>query len=577
MIEQASLVIGEGNWAVKSDSLLGYKINDGKYYPREMSVVRATTGTRINEDGLVEVVPYNLLSYSSSFDNSAWSKYSGGTGSLPVVTANNAIAPDGTLTADTIVFNSGAGTTASDQSQIYQTLSLPAGTFTGSFYARVTSGTGQLMFRHVASSTYTTANITSTWQRFSSVETTAGGTQYFELIIRRGINEPINASVTVELWGAQLVEGSSALDYLPTTDRLDIARVDYSSGSAALLVEPQRTNLYAWSSSFDNAVWNTGNATITANTTISPSGIQDADSIFEQAVNDYQIDGQLYSMTNGVTYTMSIYVKANTRQYFRALVGNGVLLNNQSAYFDLVNGVSTSTSLITTTMTDAGNGWWKCSLTFTCNNTGTDAIYFGSSPNMTSGYLPFFGDPTKGVYIWGAQLELGSYPTSYIPTQGSTVTRNADVISKTGIADLIGTEFTVFLDAYESFGANTRYLVLKGAGSTYANAVFLEANSSNRITLTVLNNSSSSVFGAQSSVLTSGQRFKLAVRCKNNDFAFYVNGVQVATQTSGSVPTTSDLYLGYYSDYSDNYNIINSAVIYKNALTNAELATLTTI
>jgi hypothetical protein len=60
MIEQASLVIGNGNWAVKSDSLLGYKINGGKYYPREMSVVRATTGTRINEDGLVELVPYNL-------------------------------------------------------------------------------------------------------------------------------------------------------------------------------------------------------------------------------------------------------------------------------------------------------------------------------------------------------------------------------------------------------------------------------------------------------------------------------------------------------------------------------------
>jgi hypothetical protein len=61
-----SLVIGNGNWAVKSDSLLGYKTIDGKYYPREFTFTRATTGTRVNEAGLVEVVPYNLLLIRSS-------------------------------------------------------------------------------------------------------------------------------------------------------------------------------------------------------------------------------------------------------------------------------------------------------------------------------------------------------------------------------------------------------------------------------------------------------------------------------------------------------------------------------
>ena len=103
MIEQASLVIGEGNWAVKSDSLLGYKINGGKYYPREMSVVRATTGTRINEDGLVELVPYNLVQYSEQFDNVAWTKFNA------TVTANTAVAPDGNTTADTITSNASSG------------------------------------------------------------------------------------------------------------------------------------------------------------------------------------------------------------------------------------------------------------------------------------------------------------------------------------------------------------------------------------------------------------------------------------------------------------------------------------
>jgi hypothetical protein len=90
--------------------------------------------------------------------------------------------------------------------------------------------------------------------------------------------------------------------------------------------------------------------------------------------------------------------------------------SDKYAYFDLINLTTTSTTLITPSIESVGNGWCKVVISFTATITGTDAIYFGSSPNMTSGYLPFVGDASKGVYIWGAQLNIGATAKPYFPT-----------------------------------------------------------------------------------------------------------------------------------------------------------------
>jgi hypothetical protein len=329
---------------------------------------------------------------------------------------------------------------------------------------------------------------------------------------------------------------------------VNVPRLDYTNSTCpSILVEPQRTNLFTYSQNFSDASWTKINiASVTTGITDPANGTTAVR--LASGIGTNGIVTRTLATTIGTPYTVTIWIKGTA---------NGTInFNHAGITLAPQNNISYTTQ------------WQKFQYNFTADSIASE-ILIGAFFSWSSG---------EQIDFTFAQIEAGSYPTSYIPTVASSVTRNADVISKTGISSLIGTEFTLFLDAYETTGGNsTRYLILKGAGGTYANAIFLEANASNQIAVTILNSSSSSVFSSIATGLTNGQRFKLAIRCKNNDFAFYVNGVQIATQTSGTVPTTADLYLGYYTDYDDNYNKINSSVIWKTALTNAELAELTTL
>ena len=164
---------------------------------------------------LLEPQRTNLAIYSEQFDNAGWGKSQSGTGLVPVVTANNAISPDGYQNADTIVFDAGAGTTASDISAISQTFGGTTATYTASFYAKTASGTAQVQVR-IDGSNYDKFTITNQWQRFTLTKALTGTSNVFEMAIRRGLNEPMNASATIQLWGVQVELGAYATSYIPT-------------------------------------------------------------------------------------------------------------------------------------------------------------------------------------------------------------------------------------------------------------------------------------------------------------------------------------------------------------------------
>ena len=196
---------------------------------------------------------------------------------------------------------------------------------------------------------------------------------------------------------------------------------------------------------------------------------------------------------------------------------------------------------------------------------------------MLSDLVSYTGNGTSGAYFWGAQLEVGAYATSYIPTLGAAVTRGADAASKTGISSLIGqTEGTVFLEFKRvPKGVNYQAVVtLQGASSAYLIEMYF--GSANTLVAGVYN--SGSQFEAATSALSEGT-YKAALAYKTNDFAFYVNGVQISTDNSGTVPALSTYNLGdfNYSAGQPQADGINQALLFKTRLTNAQLAELTTI
>jgi hypothetical protein len=238
-----------------------------------------------------------------------------------------------------------------------------------------------------------------------------------------------------------------------------------------LLVEPQRTNLARWSSSFDNAEWNKEDISISTNASISPSGIQDADKLIPNTNN---IDHTIYEVITGsASRTFSVYAKADGYNYI--FLGS----NNNSAtdgvFFNLTYGtISQNTSGLTASIEDAGNGWYRCIV----SSSSWPTIYaiICSSANGTS--IIHTGNGTSGILLWGAQFEAGNYSTSYIPTTSASVTRNADVISKTGISSLIGqTEGAFFAELTFQSGSIPIFIGSSVSGSA-GEATYIEFDGS---------------------------------------------------------------------------------------------------
>jgi hypothetical protein len=345
-----------------------------------------------------------------------------------------------------------------------------------------------------------------------------------------------------------------------------------------LLVEPQRTNLLTYSSSFDNAAWTKVQTTTSANVAVSPSGIQDADKLIPNTTSNIHYSFQNISDTIA-PWTFSVYAKADG--YNRIILN---AYNTNFVGFNLTTGTIESTLGIGVTsanIEDAGNGWYRCSITSTSTSSGVAMTMSVFNAAYTNGNVnPIFsGNGTDGVLVWGAQFESGSYPTSYIPTTSASVTRNADVISKTGISSLIGqTEGTLFVDFIAEGFADFGTPLCINDGST-ANSIWITTFGNGDIRGEVFGSSNvQATFTYSGGVV--GQRYKLALVYKANDFAMYVNGNLIGTDLSGTLPinlSRVDFDYANASLFVKSALEINAAALWQTRLDNATLAQLTTI
>ena len=339
----------------------------------------------------------------------------------------------------------------------------------------------------------------------------------------------------------------------------NVPRLDYSNGTCpSLLVEPQRTNLVLYSEQFDNAAWTKTNGSggtapvVTANYGISPDGTQNADRIQlarTTSSNSYSEVFQQKTVTSGQTYTFSVWLKSLSGTPTIGFASQGT---NVTAY--------------TATLT---NDWVRYTYTATALTTSifADLILWQSvgATSLTADFL-----------VWGYQIEQSSYPTSYIPTTSAAVTRNADVISKTGISSLIGqTEGTLFWDINVDIisGTNSENIINIDNGS-FGTTLYLIKTSVGTLG-GELYNGGVVQFSSTTSITQEG-RYKCALAYKTNDFALYINGVQIAIDSSGTVGAMSRLQLGQ-GVLGASVGNTNSAVLFPTRLTNAELAQLTTL
>lgn len=620
-----------------------------------ITFTRASTATRTNAKGLIESVASgvpridydpitlackgllveesrtNLLTYSEQFDNAAWTK------ARATVTANAVVSPDGTVDADKLVED----TTASNTHEAYVARSGSNETTTFSVYLKsaertkvkiemsnfATASCGAIFDLSAGSSINdaTNADYTSISSSIQSV-----GNGWFRCCItatKGSVNTTnnayiglINGSVQtytgdgtsgIYIWGAQLEVGSFPTTYIPSavthtgrsstatfigsngliqTAASGVARYSYNplnlSAAPALLLEETRTNLLTYSSELDNPVWGKqSGATITANTATAPDGTLTADTLTGNGSGSY-IDHTALSLTNGQKYAASFYAKAGTVSTVAAVFyganfnAGGANINPQ---FDLASGVVVSAGgAENAQIQSVGNGWYRCSFVVT----------------LTAATGPYINQLIRTpaaagtLFVWGAQIEAGSYPTSYIPTVASQVTRAADTSTSAtttraaDVAVMTGANFSSWWNATEgSFAAE--YSSASPATTGYDRVFSVDDGTNNNIIALLKHNGAGNYYSTvnvggsnQMTLYTVSMAANTAVRTavayKANDFAQSHNGATVVTDTSGSIPVVTKF--GFTDQLSSvtGSHCIRSLRYYPKRLSNAQLQTITT-
>ena len=466
-------------------------------------------GTRVNQDGYIEQVPRNLITYSADFGY--WTKDDS------LTRTDNQPDPFGTNTAAKFSNNLGGGSPGN--AYIYKSVNYIAGaTYTFSLYIKGDSA-GSITLRYDDSTTGPNyaVNYTTEWQRFSVTRTVNSTSGIFVLGGYSAWTPGENLTVAF----AQHELYSTPRLYQPTTDRLNYPRITYQNGRGALLSEPQRANLNLYSQGFDNAYWNKQNASITASAGISPDGTNNAFKLNANATTNMHIifRSNLY---NGQA-AVSVFAKKGEYDYFLFRIDEPA---TTVTYFNLANGtVGAVGSGHAAYIEPYKDGWYRCTTVFNKN-----IVNYCLGVTNTNGSSPAL-EADKGIYIWGSQVEAGTFPTSYIPTTSATVTRPLDLYSVTNLESKgltgtnVGTLYLSVANIANSYGGGTINAKVGGGGSFPFNYMILDSTgTANRVR--IFNG------GAQTGIYYYDGFFsKIAVTADGTNSSVFVNGIKKGTSS----------------------------------------------
>jgi hypothetical protein len=419
------------------------------------------------------------------------------------------------------------------------------------------------------------------WFRFSITGNLTSATRVY-IYPCQAIGDFTATSGNILIQDAQLEVGLVSTDVITTTTTTaqagileDMPRLDYSGGAScpSLLLEPQRSNLAVHSEYFEASNWTALRSTIALSSSTSPEGVLNA----YKLTTDNTTNNTHIIYYNGTLstddYAFSVYAKAD--EFSKVGLGTGNL--TLSAKFDLSNGSIITSGTHTASIEDAGNGWYRCSIV-TTTTTPIRIVLLDDDGNIS-----FDGDGTSGLYIYGHQCEAASYPTSYIPTYGASVTRAKDVCDGAGDADLYNdsqgvlfTEVSFARDRGQSSPFKLERISLSDGTSN--NRILISNTTTANQIQAFIRNSSGTIFNETITITDITANNKIAVRYESGNYALYINGTQEATGTSSSVP--SGLNELMYDGPTGNYEFegkVKQTIYFPTALTNDELAALTTL
>ena len=549
--------------------------------------------TRVDVNGLIEKGRENLLLYSNDFSSGNWTtaNISLTSGQLGYDGSNNAWLAQG----------NGLGTSRLQQNGLNWTNSV----YSLSFYAK--AGTESVVniydgtWSGVIGATYDLSTGTATqypisipvveakmvsvgngWWRcsFTAIANAFTNTAGF---VRIGIGSTTAAnSGNIYIQDAQLELGLVATDYIETGASTaqagileDMPRLDYSGGAScpSLLLEPQRSNLVTQSEVFniDSSWFSSGRPVAETNATTSPEGLLNASKLTFAPTHTLRNASEL-TFTNGYSY--SIFVKKDIGRYvtiFAAFFTTTAIIG-----FDLDEGTCQEGGVIE----PYGDGWYRISVSKSVAGDADKSGYFYLYSTDSLGSTTSVGG--NQLYVYGAQIEEGSYPTSYIPTYGSSVTRNHDVCKISGVdatAIVDKPAMTLFAEInHDTANTNTNILSIirkttSGAYGDFIGFVILN-NSQVRIEVRA-NNTAQADF--RSAPIQSGNH-KMAVVVANDNVRLFVDGVLIDTSTSATLPTgLNEIYMGGYPDTTTRYGTKKQFLFFPTALTDSECIALTTL
>ena len=385
-------------------------------------------------------------------------------------------------------------------------------------------------------------------------------------------------------------------DGLIETVGADQPRVDYLNDSnGALKLEPSRTNLITYSEDFSNAIWTNTGAAISVNPTadLSPDGTLTGNEFNEGTSSGRRAIFEDLSVTANEINTLSVFVKKGTSNHLRLVIGeNGDGTDWTAVQVDLSNNSLSTNDGSGNSFTDISssissfdyNGYYRLQLSAKHPTATSLRLLFCTSNGNAIAPSNSYGRPdytgtNKTVFVWGCQLESNSsYATSIIKTQGSAVTRLADVCNNSGNDQVINsTEGVLYAEISALANDLTERRITISDGTT-SNRVAIEYTlSSNQIKGRVVSSSTTSAnmnFTASSIVDFS----KIAISYKQNEFNLWINGTKVATDTSGSVPIGLNELAFDNGAGNDKFNgNVKDVRVYNTALTDQELAALTQV